>query len=205
MKIILDFCGTSSTGKTTLIEALINSSDFPVGLSCKHVDSMSRSIGKTTVINENSESLTQYAISLHNFTNILHATISHDIVLCTDLGIRPFAYSIGKSNRDPVLEKLHDKVLQVLFSNCISNEMHFIFFYLPPEIPFVKDGIRQESPDYVKRIDDIILDIYKIYKIQYITLTGSVEERKTTVLDALNNRIKSFNPYPRIRKGLRMR
>lgn len=62
-------------------------------------------------------------------------------------------------------------------------EMHLetnpydLVFYIPIEFPLEKDGTRFEDDSYQKIIDLQILKYLKRYKIPYITLTGTVEER----------------------------
>ena len=59
----------------------------------------------------------------------------------------------------------------------LEKNPYDLVFYIPIEFPLEKDGIRFEDEQYQKMIDLQILKYLKRYKIPYITLTGTVEER----------------------------
>lgn len=59
----------------------------------------------------------------------------------------------------------------------LETNPYDLVFYIPIEFPLEKDGIRFEYEHYQKIIDLQILKYLKRYKIPYITLTGTVEER----------------------------
>jgi len=50
-------------------------------------------------------------------------------------------------------------------------------FYLPIEFPIVLDGLRPDDPEFQKDIDGRVLSLLRANDLDYITLTGSVDER----------------------------
>jgi len=52
-----------------------------------------------------------------------------------------------------------------------------LVFYIPIEFPIEKDGLRFEDEHYQEIIDLQILKLLKRYKIPYITVSGTIEER----------------------------
>lgn len=70
-------------------------------------------------------------------------------------------------------------------------EMHLetnpydLVFYIPIEFPLEKDGVRFEDEHYQEIIDLQIKKYLKRYKIPYITLTGTVEERLAKIKKAI--------------------
>lgn len=59
----------------------------------------------------------------------------------------------------------------------LEDNPYDLVFYIPIEFPLEKDWTRFEDDSYQKIIDLQILKYLKRYKIPYITLTGTVEER----------------------------
>lgn len=59
----------------------------------------------------------------------------------------------------------------------LKDNPYDLVFYIPIEFPLEKDGVRFEDDSYQKIIDLQILKYLKRYKIPYITLTGTLEER----------------------------
>jgi nicotinamide riboside kinase len=59
----------------------------------------------------------------------------------------------------------------------LKDNPYDLVFYIPIEFPLEKDGVRFEDDEYQKIIDLQIIKYLKRYKIPYITLTGTLEER----------------------------
>lgn len=60
--------------------------------------------------------------------------------------------------------------------------------YTPIEFPLVTDGVRSTDPQFQEQIDFLIKNILDTAQIPYITVTGSVEERKAQVEEELQKR-----------------
>lgn len=59
----------------------------------------------------------------------------------------------------------------------LESNPYDLVFYIPIEFPLEKDWLRFEDENYQKIIDLQIKKYLRRYKIPYITLTGTVEER----------------------------
>jgi AAA domain len=50
-------------------------------------------------------------------------------------------------------------------------------YYLPIEFPIVLDGLRPDDPGFQKDIDERIMGLLAAHDLNYVTVTGTVEER----------------------------
>jgi AAA domain len=50
-------------------------------------------------------------------------------------------------------------------------------YYLPIEFPIVLDGLRPNDPEFQKDIDERIRELLAAHDLNYVTITGTVEER----------------------------
>jgi len=55
-------------------------------------------------------------------------------------------------------------------------------FYVPAEFPIVKDGVRHWDEAFQAIAENAILEVLEENKIQYYTITWTVEERKQQIL-----------------------
>lgn len=62
---------------------------------------------------------------------------------------------------------------------------HVIFLLDPADIPFAKDSVRQEEESARTRFHQGFLDLYKRYRIPYVLLSGTPEQRVEAVKVAL--------------------
>lgn len=56
------------------------------------------------------------------------------------------------------------------------------YFYIPIEFSLEEDGVRYGGENLQKRCDELMLEWIREFNIPIITLTGTVEERLTTLL-----------------------
>jgi len=67
----------------------------------------------------------------------------------------------------------------------MENEKYDLTFYLPIEFDLEDDGIRFTDKDFQKKVDKEILYVLQKLRVPYITLSGSVEERKQKIKDVV--------------------
>lgn len=184
-KLLLDFCGASSVGKTSVMNALKEKLKvLPVQLYTQ--TSVSRPLSCKDIISENTDSYTQYAISCQNWSNIFRGLIESDIVLSTDFIIRSFAYSLCATIKNQSLIETHSNFLRFFLSDWVFKSVNVTFFYIPIEFSATPDGVRSTDPLYHKLVDTTIKEIYKKYSINYVTLSGSIEERTASIIDNIS-------------------
>ncbi|MFH0962287.1 MAG: AAA family ATPase [archaeon] len=63
-----------------------------------------------------------------------------------------------------------------------AKRRYELVVYLPPEIPFERDGVRPDRPDLRLAIDSELVRLLDEEEIPYITVTGTVPERTRQVL-----------------------
>lgn len=193
-KLILDFAGVSSTGKTTVIQEVFKRLRKTTWMIVNQVPSVSRSVAELgSGTSEETPVFTQAYISLNNWVDILKSAAYNEITLTTDLGIRSTAYLMG-------IEPLKGSVDERMFNKLVSTQMTFsrlllscdflniMYFYIPIEFLTVSDGIRSENNAYHKKIDSYLIQIYKELGITPIVLRGSVEERVDIVMRKLDEK-----------------
>ena len=67
----------------------------------------------------------------------------------------------------------------------MKNEKYDLTFYLPIEFDLEDDGIRFTDKDFQKKVDKELLYVLQKLRVPYITLSGSVEERKQKIKDVV--------------------
>jgi hypothetical protein len=93
--IIMDFVGSHSTGKTTIIQqalSLLRTHKLDVNL----VESVSRTEleGFGLKLYDETDDFMQSWISLNNWSRILESAMKHQVTLCTDFIVRSMAYTL---------------------------------------------------------------------------------------------------------------
>ena len=56
------------------------------------------------------------------------------------------------------------------------------WFYIPIEFPLEEDGVRYAGTELQKQCDDLMQVWIKSFKMDVVTLTGTVEQRLETLL-----------------------
>ena len=68
-----------------------------------------------------------------------------------------------------------------------NEENDVVYFYFPVEFPVVDDGVRSTNEKYRNFIDNYIKFILDYLKVDYHTVTGTVEERVKFIEDYLTS------------------
>lgn len=78
-----------------------------------------------------------------------------------------------------VSKKANDEIMSSIMK---THKGYDKIFITKIEFPLEKDGIRFESDEFQKQVQDRILQILDIFQIEPILLTGSVWDRKNTFI-----------------------
>ena len=175
---IIDLSGSHGTGKTTLIDELMKHLDG----TCIEIPSVSRTDSTLTAYKKTNDS-EQLMISLQNWGNIVKHAPLYDYVLCTDLGIRSFAYTLG-GNMENCTQRFHELATQLFTGPDFNSWFNAVFFYLPVEFTMEKDGFRPDDDKYRNDIDNLHKSIISRAPEVY-TLRGSVEVRLLEAITTL--------------------
>lgn len=160
--------GSFSTGKTTLAEALAERLDLPL------LPEVAREIVELGFkLDKDATPTTEALIFLRQYNNELS---TEEFVGDRSL-IDVMAYAGWVlDNQERTKEfYLWDECLRLAERRLRRSYSHV--FYLPIEFPIVLDGLRPDDPGFQKDIDERVLSLLRANDLDYVTLTGSVEER----------------------------
>ena len=89
-------------------------------------------------------------------------------------------------NKEMKISEFWKKMKYEEFVKFSVHKRYDIIFYTPIEFELEKDWTRFEDSEFQKEIDEIILQKLDEYRIPYITLRGSVEERIAIIENAID-------------------
>jgi hypothetical protein len=201
MPLIIDLAGTHGVGKTAVANALTKwfedlmlqgykgvytpdpalAQRIPKSLEI--IPSFSSSFGRTELY-EHVSNYFQLLLSVTNWGRILSS--EKLIRVTTDFGVRSYAYALANPNSSPEVLDVHDKFMK--FFTCPvrgSIDAKVCWCYIPIEFEMPSDPRRKVDEVYRRKIDEYILYVYKQYNIDYVTLTGTIEDRLKTLVDYL--------------------
>ena len=164
--------GSFSTGKTTLAEALAEKLDLPL------LPEVAREIVELGFkLDKDATPETEALIFLRQYNNEL----STDEFVGDRSLIDVMAYAGWVlDNQERTKEfYLWDECVRLAERRLRRSYSHV--FYLPIEFPIVLDGLRPDDPAFQKDIDERVLSLLRANDIDYVTLTGSVEERLAAI------------------------
>jgi len=175
------FTGSQSTGKSTLLEAVRKyteegNKDFEFFKDHSFITELVRGFKKKNVlINEQTNFDSQTLIFNGIITNLLLIdNFVTDRGLIDALSYTHWAYHNGNfsENEKFILSN------QIFLTLRYIKKYDLIFYFPTSDINLVKDGIRSENEEYRQKIDEIIYwYLTDMFKIPFITLKGTVEER----------------------------
>jgi nicotinamide riboside kinase len=88
---------------------------------------------------------------------------------------------------------IYDEVYTMVQNHLQNLGGYDIVFYIPIEFQPVKDGYRFEDGSFQKEIDDRLKRLLNEFHQPYITITGSVEDRKDQILKNIKQANNSIN------------
>ena len=174
----IGFCGSNSTGKTTLLNGLREGTQLK---DYVFVDEITRSIGNLVPINEDGDTTTQLLVMNSHIQNLLMENFVADRCMIDGYVYTAYLYEEGK---------LPEWVLSYAYQVMLTYiEKYDHIFYIPIEIPLEDDGVRSNSEEFRNKIDEImksvVVGIQTIRDIKITTITGSVEERLQTIINTV--------------------
>lgn len=180
------FTGTSSTGKTTLAERLMQLPSFR-----DHVDTLISSISREIIdqmhfpsVDEMTRHQSQLFELLH-FSRKLWREHSLDRFITDRSFVDVAAIWIERDTRG-MSPELHE----LLVGPCRSLSARYDFHcYFPRNvIPFVADGVRSANEDYHNRVDARVRSFLDAWNLPYITISeAGIENRVSQVIEQINS------------------
>lgn len=174
--------GAQSVGKSTLIESLKKDLFFEKFIFKGDVARTLKAEG--IPINEQGNDITQIMVTAR-FLEIF----AYDNCICDRSILDCMTYTHYHYTRNEVSKKTLELVYHV-FKYLIYK--YDILYYIPPQFDIVHDGIRSDSKPFQSTTDQIMQQYLKDFKVPYIELTGTVEERVKIVKDSINA-FKEYN------------
>lgn len=162
------FTGAQGTGKTSLIEAL------PLPINMQKLKGITRKVinEKNLTINEYSDNCTQK----HIFDAYERQLTSNDNYIAERSLVDVCAYTWYLVKQGKCSSTLLEYQLSKL-EKFIANNPKTVHIYLRIEFDIIEDGTRSLNKEFQSDVDYYIQEILAKYNINYVMVTGSVEER----------------------------
>lgn len=176
----IGLCGVHGTGKTTLVNELL-----PQFKGYIYGKSVSRELSNHLPLCKNVKLVDYYTQTM--CASLISNQILTNKNMITDRTLLDvFMYTEGSIN----ISKEHKSLLNRTFEHNIKFYDKIIF--VPIEFKVVSDGVRNEDEDYRFKLQNILKNLLKYYYNmkyikEYITVTGSIEERLTQIIGFIYN------------------
>ena len=179
----LAFTGSHSTGKTTLIREIEKYVPYPATIKC--VTEVARKIISKGYLLNNEATEASYIHYINEQLNEERDITCYDFFFSDRNLLDPLAYMIAnKAFPGPTIE---DYFIQMMENVWLLEQTRYDYYiYFPIEFPLVFDGVRPPDEKYRAAVDRAIVSILKNHNIPYISVTGSVAERKNQLLQILD-------------------
>lgn len=173
--------GSHGVGKTTLV--------FSLADSLKHQKVVvSNQIARTLIKNgyplgkaATTESYIQYIISQLKAEQI---SMEYDVFISDRTLLDPLAYAIV--NKEYAESNVPDNIIDLLRAVwSMELQQYDLYVFVPIEFDMQSDGVRPEGKDYQEKISEQIRLLLDEHQVDYITVSGTPNERTTQVCKAL--------------------
>lgn len=172
----IGFCGTQSTGKSTLVNELLEDEFFKdyyidVNVTRKKILELGLPINKETNDLSQEMNLTIRGYNLFCYNKIISDRTLMDVLAYSELSDNVSSESYAK--------QLHE-------AGRIASLYDYVFF-LPPTIKLDVDSVRSPDEDYRIKVSDQILLHCDLLKVDYDIIDGTISERVEQVMDIVKN------------------
>lgn len=173
---VITFAGAAGTGKSTLVERLLDMPQFSEYTRYSNPQrALHNFLGDKFPHSSKANTISQAGI----YSCFILDLLKNKNIICDRSIIDIFAYSELSKGVDDF------KVLEDIFSKGI--ELHDVIFYVPIEFQVENDGFRDTNTEYIKKTDETIqkyMDKYKD-KVKIVEVRGSVDDRLNIILETL--------------------
>lgn len=166
--------GAQGTGKTTLMNALAKDGTRTISHIRKYAAQQDIDITSASELGQK------------EFFKSLKKELSSKKSYISDRGLTCVAaYTFEKALDNIISKKTADKQYMDIIKFHSENP-DILLVYVPIEFEIEDDGTRSVDAAFQQKIDFLIKNILDTTQVKYITVTGSVEERKAQIEAALN-------------------
>lgn len=163
--------GAQCTGKTTLLNVLKEVPEFKDYLYVKEIV---RSLNKEKSIKINTEADFDSQLSIFK----KHSEILEKDNFITDRSsIDAMVYSY-RNFQHGLFDESEFLEFEGLFLN--TAYLYDKVFFLPVEFELESDGFRSTDREFQQEINNLFFEIFRTYEIDFVSLTGSLQERLDT-------------------------
>jgi predicted ATPase len=168
--------GAQGTGKTTLMNALAADGTRTISHIRKTAEELGIDISNPTEVGQK------------EFFKTLKKELSSKKNYISDRGLTCVAaYTFSEAIMEKISKKVADKQYMDVLKFHTENP-DILLVYVPIEFGIEDDGERSVDASYQHQIDFLIKNILETAKINYITVTGTVEERVSQIEAALKSK-----------------
>ena len=169
----IGFCGTMSVGKTTLVNALKELSEFKDYISRTERSKYLMEMG--IPLNTDSTLKGQLVFAAERASELMQENIITDRTVVDVMAFADLSTS---------MDSAHKHYLNATLFYLIKE--YDILFYVSPEGVEIEDnGVRETNAEYRMAIDNKIKSITKMFRGDTITIKGTTEERIEQVKNAV--------------------
>lgn len=167
--------GTVSVGKTTLVNALKELEQFKSYEIATERSKYLRDQG--IALNTDSTLKGQIVFAAERALELMKENIITDRTIYDVIAFTLSAKSINKFEKRHFFDLMLD----------LRNEYDVVIYVSPEGVDIENNNIRETNAEYRKEIDEIIRELLKAYPPKkLIKISGSTEERITTIMSELN-------------------
>lgn len=179
---LISFTGAQSSGKTTLLEKMVNDAQYR---KCSFVKEVTRKVRRMGLnINELGDNETQlFILSEHLYNH--HLVGCNVLDRCIVDGWVYTKYLTGKGKVDNWVFEYADNLL-----NSLIQKLDIIFYTDPDDVPLIDDNIRSVNLEFRNDIINIynnLLERSDVVASKITKLSGSVSTRLKTISQTIKN------------------
>lgn len=167
--------GSHGTGKTSVVNRLAEITKIPV------IEELARNYDMNT-LDMNEYKFFQKQLLLEQIKAEMALKLSNGSFISDRSTVDNMAYFLLKF--ESVLP--HEEITRYVDIAIKNALLYDYLFYIPIEIPLdSSDDFRFKSESFQREVDDKILHIIKLFELPVITVSGSLEERVSTILEVI--------------------
>ncbi len=174
----IGFCGTMSVGKTTLVNALKNVSEFKDYTFTTERSKYLNSLG--IPLNTDSTLKGQNIFLAERCAELMHDNLITDRTIVDVIAFTKSAKSINVLDKDEFEQ----------YASMFINEYDHIFYISPEGLPIEDNSVRETDPEYRDLIDFNIQHLLQSHAHRFKsvhTISGSTKERIEQILNVVNS------------------
>ncbi len=172
--------GTHSTGKTTLVNSVVNSID------AKHI-SVIPEIARFLIDRgfKLNQDITEFGIVNYITEYLYYERITQSDIVVSDRSLIDLLAYV-KTNKSSKIRKTYLKLIEEIVFE--ESRRFDCYVYIPIEFELVIDKVRSSDLSYQKKVDETFLQLFSDYNIIPTVLTGNVRERTNTFLRLIDGK-----------------